>query len=414
MENKLLNYINDPEKDIANFELGLEYYKIGQYGTSLSYFLRAAELTHNPLIAYNSLLLNANGVRKQSRRQHLVKNQLLHAISTMPERPEAYYLLGRYYLETKQYHESYTISEIGLKRANLTPPTLLYNVEYPGEYGFIFNKAISAWNTSRHKEARNLLQDLVNRYYPLMEPYYQQTVEHYITSLGSGPESQAFLYYNKSFYDKLRCKFAGADNIQRNYSQVYQDMFILSMLGGKQNGTFLEVGGADPIKGNNTYLLEKEFGWKGISIEFNPEFGQKYKAVRPTKVLIEDALSIDYKDLLKNTFGYTDIDYLQLDIEPSRNTYELLLKIPFEEYRFAVITYEHDHYVDVTKTYRDKSRKYLREKGYQMVVNDISPDGISTFEDWWVHPDLIDPNTLNMMMDLSSTIKKVDQYMLNK
>ena len=189
MENKLLNYINDPEKDTVNFELGLEYYKIGQYGTSLSYFLRAAELTHNSLIAYNSLLLNANGVRKQSRRQHLVKNQLLHAISTMPERPEAYYLLGRYYLETKQYHESYTISEIGLKRANLTPPTLLYNVEYPGEYGFIFNKAISAWNTSRHKEARNLLQDLVNRYYPLMEPYYQQTVEHYITSLGSGPES---------------------------------------------------------------------------------------------------------------------------------------------------------------------------------------------------------------------------------
>jgi tetratricopeptide (TPR) repeat protein len=414
MENKLYNYINDPEKDITNFKLGLEYYKQEQYGAALSFFLRAAELTHNPLIAYNSLLLNSNGVRKQTKRNNLVKNQLQHAINTMPERPEAYYLLGRYYLETSQFYDSYTISEIGLKRSNLTPPPLLYDVEYPGEYGFIFNKAISAWNTSRHKEARTLLQDLVNRYYPLMESYFQNTTEQYITSLGSGPESQAFLYYHKSFYPKLRCKFAGAENIERSYSQVYQDMFILSMTGGKRGGTFLEIGGADPIKGNNTYLLEKEFGWEGISIEYKSEFGENYKKIRPTKVLIEDALTIDYNKLLSETFAYTDIDYLQLDIEPSRNTYELLLKIPFDKYRFGVITYEHDHYVDVTKTYRDKSRKYLREKGYQMVVNDISPDGISTFEDWWIHPDLIDPSILEIMTDLSSTIKKADQYILNQ
>jgi hypothetical protein len=90
-----------------------------------------------------------------------------------------------------------------------------------------------------------------------------------------------------------------------------------------------------------------------------------------------------------------------------------MLKIPFDEYKFAVITYEHDYYVDVTRSYREKSREFLKNKGYILVVNDLSPDGISNFEDWWVHPDLIDESILSKMLCVDDEIKKAKDYILS-
>ncbi len=46
-------------------------------------------------------------------------------------------------------------------------------------------------------------------------------------------------------------------------------MFVLSMLNGKKNGTYLEIGAGSYYYGNNTYLLEKSFDWNGISIDIN-------------------------------------------------------------------------------------------------------------------------------------------------
>jgi hypothetical protein len=125
-----------------------------------------------------------------------------------------------------------------------------------------------------------------------------------------------------------------------------------------------------------------------------------------------DALQIDYKKLLAENFEGTVIDYLQLDIEPARHTYDCMLRIPFDEYKFAVITYEHDYYVDVTRSYRQKSRDFLKSKGYVLVVNDISPDGKSNFEDWWVHPDLVDKDILDKMTSIKDGIHDIREYML--
>ena len=97
---------------------------------------------------------------------------------------------------------------------------------------------------------------------------------------------------------------------------------------------------------------------------------------------------------MSETFSSNIIDYLQLDIEPSKNTFEALLLIPFNKYKFRVITYEHDHYVDMSKIYREKSRRYLESVGYTLVFNDISPHSDCTFEDWWVNKDLIDAEVL--------------------
>jgi hypothetical protein len=92
----------------------------------------------------------------------------------------------------------------------------------------------------------------------------------------------------------------------------------------------------------------------------------------------------------------------------------LLLNIPFDDYKFAVITYEHDYYVDVTKSYRKKSRRYLQMMGYEMIVNDVSPDGQSNFEDWWVHPDLVSRETIEKMKSIKDHTQKAKDYIFGE
>jgi hypothetical protein len=201
--------------------------------------------------------------------------------------------------------------------------------------------------------------------------------------------------YTSDLKNKLRYKFKGVEKIKQNYSQVYQDMFVLTMLDGKTKGTYLEIGTADPIYNNNTYLLEKEFGWSGISVEINPDEVQKFlETDRNGPILMLNALDVNYNKELKELTSGSVIDYLQVDCEPAEISYQILTKIPFDEYKFAVITFEHDYYADETKVVKEKSREFLKTKGYIKVVGDIAPDKNSTFEDWWVHPELIDPKIL--------------------
>ena len=43
--------------------------------------------------------------------------------------------------------------------------------------------------------------------------------------------------YFKEQFDKLKYKFPGAEDIENNYSQSFQDMFVLTMLDGKKEGS---------------------------------------------------------------------------------------------------------------------------------------------------------------------------------
>jgi len=211
-------------------------------------------------------------------------------------------------------------------------------------------------------------------------------------------------------YSELRYKFPGAENIEKNYSQVYQDMFILSMLNGKRNGTYIEIGCCDPFFNSNTALLELEFGWNGISIDINPNEIKKYENVRNTKTLLADATKIDYEKLLDSSV----YDYLQVDCDPAITSFTILQRIPFHKVKFAVITFEHDKYIDENQEIQDKARKYLESFGYIQIVNNVSEDNWSAFEDWYVHPDLVDESIIKKMMCISDESKRADKYFLGK
>ncbi len=51
------------------------------------------------------------------------------------------------------------------------------------------------------------------------------------------------------------------------FSQIGQDIIVRIYFNEKLNGTFLDIGCGYPKKINNTYLLEKDLNWDGISID---------------------------------------------------------------------------------------------------------------------------------------------------
>jgi len=53
------------------------------------------------------------------------------------------------------------------------------------------------------------------------------------------------------------------------YSQRNQDRFVVDVLKSKTNGTFLDFGCRCPFEGNNTYLLEKNYGFSGLSFDID-------------------------------------------------------------------------------------------------------------------------------------------------
>ena len=406
--NELIEFSIDTENPEKNYNLAQWYENQHQYAPAHTYYLRCAERSKDTILAYKSLIRSSFCYKAQGSRDGTEKIALENALMLLPERPEAYYYLSLLYEKKQEWQNCYIYANLGVQQKELEPII----PEYSGKWLLIFQKAVASWWWGKGMECRKLFHSLVDDYWNEMDQTHQNAVEDNITRLGSGPESQAFHTYTKEDYKNLRYKFNHSETIERNYSQVYQDMFILSILNGKKNGTFLEIGGADPFKGNNTALLEKEFGWSGVSIEYNEKFIKNYRQNRTAKLLHTDALQLNYEKLLSENFVDNVIDYLQLDIEPARHTYECMLKIPFDKYKFAVITYEHDYYVDITRSYREKSREFLKSKGYELITNDISPDGKSNFEDWWVHPDLIDNNIIQKMKSVVNKTQHAKNYIL--
>ena len=410
----LNNFIEDSENIDNNLRLAIYYHCIGQTASAVSYYLRTAERSEDDKVKYECLLGAAMCFEQQGTRNFTVKSLLQNALTVSANRPEAYYLLSKFYRKGGNHYDAYLLASIGERVAEKNPEPLDFNIGYPGFYSIMLEKAESAYPCGLCDESRSLFFRLKDEYISDMTEEDKNYLQDKLSSLGAHGPSYQFRTYEKKDYSELRYKFKGSENIQNNHSQVFQDIFILSMLDGKRDGTFLEVGGGFAYHKNNTALLERDFGWKGVSIEFNETCVNDYKTHRPnTNVLNTNALLINYSRLIKEYFCDEKVlDYLQLDIEPSANTYEALLLIPFDEYKFRVITYEHDHYVDVSGSYRDKSREYLTKMGYELVVSNVAEDDESSFEDWWVHPDLIDSSILNVMKATDDSVKNAGKYML--
>jgi len=403
MEN-LLHYINNTEDADANFALGQEYESLGQAGAAISFYLRTAERSLTDIMQYEALLRCALCFERQQTRERTEKVLLQKAISLLPKRPEAYFLLSRLHEVNKQWQDAYTIACIGLSACDFDSEPLKTDVEYPGMYVLLFQKGVASWWVGLCEEAREIMFNLKYNY--TMTELFSNAVDRNIANIGWPNTVSA---YDSSMLSRSQIQFDGLETITKNYAQTLQDIFVLSATNGKRKGRYLEIGCAEPFKNNNTALLETQFEWTGISIDINSVVVKEFMAERKNLVFGLDATKIDYSKFL-NDLGYIeDFDYLQIDCDPPKYSLEILKRIPFEKYRFATITFEHDYYTD--KSIRDQSRLYLQSKGYILAAGDIAFNKIYSYEDWWIHPKLISIDIQKKLINSLTTIKCPCDYL---
>jgi FkbM family methyltransferase len=203
-------------------------------------------------------------------------------------------------------------------------------------------------------------------------------------------------------------------------SQNNQDNFVLSELGHKKNGFYVEFGACDGIMLSNSFSLENEYGWSGILAEPARSFKEALIKNRPNSKLdfscvwiesnkiitfneavngelstINEFSEHDYEynaplkgkrdsgrryevetislmDLLKKHNAPKEIDYLSIDTEGSE--FDILNNFDFDEYDIKVITCEHNWTPN-----RSKIFDLLLSKGFERKY-----ENYSKWDDWYV------------------------------
>ena len=95
-------------------------------------------------------------------------------------------------------------------------------------------------------------------------------------------------------------------------SQLGQEVFVLNQTNYKKGGIFVDIGGGHPVIINNTLTLEKDWGWKGISLDIGPPYTHEcekmtmqeyidfWNSERTTPIVTGDALKIDFIKLFED------------------------------------------------------------------------------------------------------------------
>lgn len=202
------------------------------------------------------------------------------------------------------------------------------------------------------------------------------------------------------------------DLLDLSKSQLRQDLFGLVQNGFREGGFFIEFGATDGVELNNTWLMEKHFGWTGILAEpargwhaalranrectvetrcIWKESGARLQFteaprgensgisqfVKPSRKLRGQSYEVETLSLLDalDEHGAPEvIDFASIDTEGSE--FDILNAFDFDRYRFRVMVIEHNHAPQRQKVY-----DLLTGKGYRRVLEEIS-----RFDDWYLGP----------------------------
>lgn len=190
-----------------------------------------------------------------------------------------------------------------------------------------------------------------------------------------------------------------------SYSGSLQDVAAAKIL-NKVNGSFLDIGCAHPIASNNTYLLETEYNFHGVSIDqhnwSNDWNNQRFGSI----FLCQDALTVNYAELLQQTH----IDYLSIDIDPGEQSLDVLKKLLQLNTRFSFITFEFEQ--PYSKVYYE-SRECLKNQGYELFFDNVSYEyngKLDAFEDWYIDPSYIEESIIAKYKCVNNQTKNPKDY----
>jgi FkbM family methyltransferase len=123
-----------------------------------------------------------------------------------------------------------------------------------------------------------------------------------------------------------------------SYSQMGEDLVVWHLLAEAmriERPTYVDIGAADPIEANNTYLLYSK-GSHGVLVEPNPAYQERLRQHRPRDIVVNagagtsDAREADYYVIrnapMRNTFSKEDVEDLRK--RRGQEVVERVIKIP--------------------------------------------------------------------------------------
>ena len=114
--------------------------------------------------------------------------------------------------------------------------------------------------------------------------------------------------YTVKDHHRLRHQFSESEKIKKNWSQSMQDMFVLSMLDGKRNGVYVEIGADKFFSLNQVAKTVQEIGKKygyDVPIEHGPprhEVKHAYCDHTKAKDLLKFKDDTKLEELIENMF----------------------------------------------------------------------------------------------------------------
>jgi FkbM family methyltransferase len=200
-------------------------------------------------------------------------------------------------------------------------------------------------------------------------------------------------------------------------SQIFQDAFVLHVLGTDRPGFFVDFGATDGVSLSNSWLLETAYGWRGILAEPARNWHAALRANRPgarietrcvwtetgAELVFREAAekelstidsfaggdsqarnrqthetyavtTVSLNDMLAELEAPAPFDYLSIDTEGSE--FDILGRFDLARYMPRVITVEHNY----TPRRRD-IHTLLTAAGYRRVLTEVS-----LFDDWYLAP----------------------------
>jgi len=322
MNDKLLSdllyrFIADPEHVAHNLNLAIYYDSIDQTASAVSYYLRAAERTDQDIIKYQCVLRAGICFSKQGCRNFTVKGLYQHGLTIMPNRPEGYFLLSRFYEREENWHDSYLIASIGEKVAEREPEErLIIDVEYPGFYGILFEKAVSSWWVGLCNESRDLLEDLLINY-PLDE-IHRNAVKNNLQKLGDSGKDLHRVYLPKRLREFNWGQAAENDWFRRTVEkEIFMDDVYQKFFKVEEGDIVFDVGSS---VGPFTHFIKEQKPEKIYCFEPHPElFKDLVENVLDENVICTNK-AIGPEDGSLTTCGLFNKDLVYASEDDNRNT----------------------------------------------------------------------------------------------
>lgn len=158
IEELVVELSRNPFDAALNLAVAVEYDRLNQHASAISFYLRAAEfgtLSRDPNV-YAALLRIAGCLETQKDRDHTVTNVLMQAVAYWPERPEAWYRLSHWHERAEHWQEAYSYAAV----PQVDFPPLPVDVDYPGLWVLKYQRAVAAWWIGQADESRWLFQEL--------------------------------------------------------------------------------------------------------------------------------------------------------------------------------------------------------------------------------------------------------------